>query len=375
MSNIFDYLSWRGDLEFSRDAFNEVDNLIFSAISYIDFDGVVPDGESGGKVTLQAAARLIEDRDGPRNTGVFLRHYPALLDKAAETVRFKDVYLSRYVNEVDAGKPNQFSAVMFSMGERAHYIAFRGTDDNLAGWKEDFIMGFRDVVPAQTRAAAYVNAAVPKLRGAVMLGGHSKGGNLAVFAAAHASDKCSKQIAAVYNNDGPGFQTSVIQSAGYRRILGRIRSYIPKSSVVGMLLEHGEGYRIISSTERGIMSHDALTWEVSGNTFVHETTLSKTSRQLNTALSTWLSALSLEQREQFVEALFDIIQASGAQTLSDLTKERLSHIDAMIRKLQKMDKASRKLLRDTVVAFFSIRQKMLRDSIGESLEALLVRKA
>ena len=374
MSNMLDYLKWRGDLDFKRDAFNEVDNLIFSSLSYIDFGRIVPGGESNAKVTLQTAARLLKETDRPNNPGPLLRRYPSVLENAAQSVRFRDIFLSRYVDEVDAGKPNQFSALVFSMGERDHYIAFRGTDDNLAGWKEDFLMGFKDAVPAQTKAALYVNMIVPTLRGAVYLGGHSKGGNLAVFAAAHAADKAARRIAAVYNNDGPGFQASVIRSEGYKRILGRIRTYIPKSSVVGMLLEHGDDYRIVSSAVKGIMSHDAMTWEISGNAFVYENELSKTSQKLNAALSAWLATLSLEQREQFVEALFNILEASGAETLTDLTRERLTGIDAMIRKLKTMDRSSRKLLRDTVTTFFSIRQRILRESIGESLEALVARK-
>jgi hypothetical protein len=372
---MFDYLMWRGDLDFSRDAFNEVDNLIFSAISYIDFADVVPGERNDAKVTLQTAARLLKEADRLKNISPLLRHYPAILERAAESVRFRDVVLSRYVNEVDAGTPNQFSAIVFSMGERSHYIAFRGTDDNLAGWKEDFLMGFRDAVPAQTRAALYANIHIPALRGAVILGGHSKGGNLAVYAAAHASARNMRRIAAVYNNDGPGFQNAVIRSEGYRQILSRITTYIPKSSVVGMLLEHGENYRIVSSAARGIMSHDAVTWEVAGNAFVHEKELTKTSRKLNEALRTWLATLSLEQRAQFVEALFDILEASGAETLTDLSKDRLVGIDAMIRKLKTMDRSSRKLLKDTVMTFLGIRQRILRESIGESLEALVARKA
>jgi hypothetical protein len=363
MPNIFDYLKWRGDLRFEQDGFNEVDNLILATLSYVDFGGIVPDKMSGQSIPLVKAAGLAREM-GRFRAGPLLARFPALLESASETERFREIALSRYVNEVDIEKSYQFSALVFSLSERAHYIAFRGTDDNLAGWKEDFLMGFKDVVLAQTQAARYVNAIIPSLRGEVTLGGHSKGGNLAVFAAAHATDRNMKKIVAVYNNDGPGFQTSVIRSEGYRKILGRIRSYIPNSSVVGMLLEHGENYKIVSSREKGIMSHNSVTWEVSGNTFVHEKELTKSSRQINEALRTWMAALSLEQREQFVGALFDIIQASGAQTLSDLTKERLSVIDAMIHKLKKMDKETRALLKETVVTFFSIRQQMLAESIG-----------
>lgn len=371
MPNIFDYLKWRGDLRFEQDGFNEVDNLIFATLSYIDYYGIVPDESSDASITLSNAARLAKELDRLK-TGPLLNRFPALLVKAAETARFKNVAMSRYVSELDKEKANQFSALVFSMSGRSHYIAFRGTDDNLAGWKEDFLMGFKDAVLAQKQAADYVNSVVLKLRGEVILGGHSKGGNLAVFAASHASDKVMKRITAVFNNDGPGFQTSVIRSEGYQKILGRVRTYIPKSSIVGLLLEHGENYTVVASSEKGLMSHNSVTWEVSGNSFVHEKDITKSSRRLNEALQTWMATLSLEQREQFVEALFDIIQASGAVTLSDLTKESLTAIDAMIRKLKTMDKETRALLKDTIVAFFSIRQRVMRKSLG--LSSLLPKK-
>jgi hypothetical protein len=375
MPNVFDYLKWRGDLRFEQDGFNEVDNLILATLSYMDFGGIVPGPASDAAVPLHKAAALVREMNKTRTAGPFLSRFPALLEKAVVTNRYRDVALSRYVNEVDEEKPNQFSALVFSLNDRAHYIAFRGTDDNLAGWKEDFLMGFKDVVLAQQQAADYVGTIVPRLRGDVTLGGHSKGGNLAVYAAASASDRIMKKIVAVYNNDGPGFQTSVIQSEGYKKILGRIQTFIPESSVIGMLLEHGESYRIVSSTEKGIMSHNSVTWEVCGNAFVHASELSKASRQLNQTLRSWMDQLSLPQREQFTEALFEIITASGAQTVTDLSKERLSLIDAMIRKLKTMDRESRKLLKDTVVMFFSIRQKIMRQSISGSLEALIAKKA
>jgi hypothetical protein len=213
------------------------------------------------------------------------------------------------------------------------------------------------------------------LKGELVVGGHSKGGNLAVYAAASTADKNRKRIAAVCNNDGPGFLPSFYDGVGYREIAGRVVTIIPQSSVVGMLLEHRDKYKIIGSTEHSIMSHNAMTWEVLGTSFVHKTELSKSSRQTSDALSSWLSQMTLEQREQFVEALFDILSASGARTLSDLSKERLNAIDAMIRKLRKMDKSTRVLLKDTITAFFNIRQRLAFESLGENLEALIVKKS
>ena len=374
MPNLFDYLRWRGDIRFEQDGLNEVDNLVFSGMSYSPFDGIAPDDTVRTGVTIRQAAEEMRALKRFEQKSRFLPPYPELLKRAAETVRFKDVVLTNFVNKLNNTDPYQFSAVVFTYARNEHYVAFRGTDDNLAGWKEDFLMGFKAVVPAQSQAVDYVNTVVHRLKGQVILGGHSKGGNLAVFSAVHTSDTIRRRITAIYNNDGPGFHTPLSAMASYKSLEGRVHTFIPKSSVVGMLLEHDDDYTIVASTEKGILSHNPLTWEVLGPTFIHETELSKFSRQTNETLRSWLNTLSMEQREQFVEALFDIIQASGAQTLSDLSNERLAVIDAMIKKLRSMDKKTRVLLRDTIVTFFSIRQKVMRESLGESLESLVAKK-
>ena len=374
MPDVFDYLKWRGDLSFDRDGFNEVDNLIFSCMAYSAFDGIVPDETVRTGVSLRQATAEMGVLKRFEHKSRFLPPYPELMERASDTVRFKAVVLSSYVNILDNEKPNQFSAVVFSYGKNNHFIAFRGTDDNLSGWKEDFLMSFKNIVPAQSQAVDYVNTVVPRLKGRIILGGHSKGGNLAVFSAVHTTDAIRRRIGTVYNNDGPGFHSSISDKDSYKNIQHRIHTYIPKSSVVGMLLEHGDDYTIVASPEKGIMSHNPLTWEVRGPALIHEQELSQFSRQTNEALHAWMNTLSLEQREQFVEALFDILQASGAQTLADLSKERLAVIDAMIKKLISMDKKTRVLLRDTIMTFFNIRQKVMRESFGESLEALAVKK-
>ncbi len=373
MPDVFDYLKWRGDLSFDLDGFNEIDNLIFSGMAYSAFEDIVPAEPLPDGVRLKKAAEKMRTLKRFEHKNRFLPPYPDLLDKASETVRYRDVLLSSYINIVDNEKPNQFSAVVFTFSKKEHYIAFRGTDDNLAGWKEDFLMGFKDVVPAQSQALEYINKIIPDLKGRILLGGHSKGGNLAVFSAMHTTDKIRRRIAAVYNNDGPGFHFPLNDKASYKLLKPRIHTFIPHSSVVGMLLEHADDHMIVASTEKGILSHDPLTWEVLGTSFVRENELSKFSLQTSDTLRAWLDTLSLEKRKQFVEALFDIIQASGAQTLSDLSKERLGVIDAMIKKLRRMDRQTRILLRETIISFFSIRQKVMRGSFGDNPEALLAK--
>lgn len=375
MANVFDYLTWRGDLRFEQDGFNEVDNLIFSCLAYIDYAGLVPQNSCEGTLPLGQIAEKMKKPPAQTEKNRLLPRYPSLFETAAKTTRFKDVGLTCYANVLDGSKPTQFAAVTFTFSKARHYIAFRGTDDNLAGWKEDFLMAYKDVVPAQKQAVDYVNFVMPHLKGQVCIGGHSKGGNLAVYSAANAAAKHQRRIAAVYNNDGPGFQSSVTGNRGYRKIAGLLTTFIPQSSIVGMLLEHEEEFNIIASSERSLLSHNPLTWTVEGRQFIRECSLSKSTLQISQALRTWLNGLSLQEREQFVEALFDVISASGAQNFTDLSKEGLAAIDAMIRKLRSMDKETRRVLRDTIIDFFTVRQRIMRKSLSQSVESLLAKKS
>ena len=374
MNTIIDYLDWRGDLSFNQDPLNEVDNLIFSVLSYSDFSGVVPGLDKPGSVTLQEAA----DRIGPAPhevttnlTRSFFAALPLLLEKCAQTERFANLQLSHYIDRIEFAKAEQFSAVVFSLDEQLHFIAFSGTDDTLAGWKEDLEMSFREAVPAQRDATRYAQAVMADLSGDFYLGGHSKGGNLAVYAAAHLTPEEQQRIIAVYNNDGPGFLANIIEKEGYQRIIHKVTTFIPQSSVAGILLEHEEKFQIIRSNETGLMQHNAFSWEVLGKHFVYEQELSKSSLVLSQAIRAWLNNISLEERSQFVEALFKVIDATGAKTLSELSEDKLATARAMITTFTQMEEETQTILKKVVESFFAESQKILRSSLGEGVESFM----
>jgi len=377
MQNIFDYMEWRGDLSFARDSFNEVDNLILSVLAYLQFDGIVPQESSRDSISLlKAAERFGKTMDKPSSIdrNPFFKQIPKLLSKAAQTTRYGDIQLSGYENQVDYKQSKQFSAVVFSINSKQHYIAFRGTDDTLIGWKEDLQMSFMDEVQAQKQAVTYMNRIFSNLAGNFYLGGHSKGGNLAVYAATHATENIRDRIIGIYNNDGPGFQTNIIQSEGYQNVLGKISTFIPKSSIVGMLLEHVGEYKVVGSSETGIMQHDAFSWEVKGAKFVYEKGLTKESLNLNSTVRAWLNQLSLEERAQFVDALFDIIQATGAKTVGELAKEKLVMANTMIKAYKNMDTLTQLHLKKTIKIFFEESQKTLKKSITADIDLALSKK-
>lgn len=376
MANLFDYLNWRGDLNFKADGFNAVDNLVVSALSYLDYEGIVPGRDERDTVTLAEAADLFTDpheRISPTASESFNKNILHLLEKAASTTRFKNMRLSHYISRVDAEKTEQISAVVFSITNLQHFIAFSGTDDTLVGWKENLQMSFRESVQAQKEAALYTEDVMRDLPGKFRLGGHSKGGNLAVYAASQIKNRFQRRVIAVYNNDGPGFQNNVIQSEGYQKVLDRITTFLPRSSVVGMLLEHREDYKVVSSDESGLLQHDAFSWNVLGHKFVYEDGLSDTSLAFNKAMRTWLDHVDFEEREEFVEALFDILTATGVKSVSGLSHDKLSKAVSMIKSYIHMQPETQSHLKKVVEIFFDENQNLFKQKIKDDIGSLIAK--
>jgi len=377
VQNIIDYLNWRGDLSFARDGFNEVDNLIMSSLAYLDFDSNLSSTLNSAKSSLYESGELNKEKINSFakiNHNPFFKKIPSLLYKAVQSPRYRDIKLSNYVNMIDYEQSVQFSAITFSINRDLHFVAFRGTDDSIIGWKEDLQMSFLGEVPAQKQAVIYLNRVCSQLEGSFYIGGHSKGGNLAVYAAAKADKEVSDKILAVFNNDGPGFQTDVIKSEGYQRIVPKICTFLPKSSTIGILLEHSEKYNIVSSGEIGIMQHNAFSWEVRGTHFVYEQDIAKSSLMLQKTVRDWLEHLPLEQREQFICALFDIIQATGAKTFGDMSKEKLAKSISMIKNFNNMDNHTRLILIKTISLFFNESRKNINKAIITDLDSLLAKR-
>ena len=327
MGTLFDYLDWRGDVSFADLGLNEVDNLIFSLISYVDFEGIVPRDPSATPVTLLDAARgylRLHRGEVPYLGKILPPETITLMAKASKTKRFAGCKMTGYVNRVDEETQTQFSALTYIPNNGVSYLAFRGTDDTLVGWKENFNMSFMQPVPAQERAVEYVREMAPYLPAGFYLGGHSKGGNLATYAAVKASDATKERIVAVYSNDAPGFASEFICSKAYSDMRKKIHTYLPQSSVVGMLLEHEEEYTVVKSRNNGLLQHDAFSWEVVGNKFIYLDSISDGSRMIDKKMKKFLSDMTKEEREKFVESIFDAIHSmTGAKTVSELTGEKL----------------------------------------------------
>lgn len=361
MGNVMDYLEWRGDLTFEQSPFNDVDNVILAQLAYVDFRDVIPSLQMNRGITLKKASEIFFDLHTEEELSrdkSFIKDAPYLMKKAASTKRFKDVILSDYVDTIDEILEKQFGAFHIKLTPQLTYVAFRGTDDTLVGWKEDFNMSFISPVPSQEDAVKYLNYTCSYIRGRLYVGGHSKGGNLAIYSAINCNKRVKKKIKCVYNNDGPGFDISVIKSEQYQSMLPYIRSIVPENSIVGMLLEHDDDYIIVKSSQTGIMQHDAMSWQVSGPDMVTVRRLSAQSRRLNRAFSSWISSVDNEKRCEFVETLFGLISSCGVKNLSDISVDRFKSTREVIKQYANLDKDSRTLLRRMLLS--------LTDQIGKA---------
>ncbi|WP_409969455.1 DUF2974 domain-containing protein [Bengtsoniella intestinalis] len=363
MANIINYLDWRGDLTLAQAPFNEVDSLVLSELVYLDFQGIVSGMDGGDTITIAQAAQAFQKSERGTYLGIFVpTQAPLLLEKMGQSARFGHMELSHFVDYIDNEHSLQFAAMTIHTGDGAMFIAYRGTDDSLAGWKEDFLISCMPEIPAQKSALLYAKTVTTQIpRKKIRLGGHSKGGNLAVYAATFVPYKMQHRILHVYSNDGPGFHHAIFDLPQHQRLEGRISTFVPASSVVGIFMQHEEDYTVIKSNQLGFLQHDGFSWEVLGSEFIHLEELSKGGQYFDQAMQSWLDALSITQREQFIESLFHILTASGAQTLGDMRTDAHKTALAMVRATVDMDKPTRDALLHAVGLLFRTNLQVRRE--------------
>lgn len=313
MNNVLDYIKWRGDLSFAQDPFNAIDSAIFSNLVYICFPRELV---ADGTLTMRQVCEAMQQRKN--DTQPLHPHQLELLQAAAASDRFGGVRLTQFRDEFIPEEDTQFAAITNLLDDGTLAIAFRGTDNTLVGWKEDFNMSFQEEVPAQRLALDYIGMLHERYAAPMYLCGHSKGGNLAMYAAAMSAPEIRASIRGVYNNDGPGFQERMLTSPGYLEMVPRIHTFVPQSSIIGMLMEHAEPYRVIKSRQVGIMQHDVLTWEVEGKSFIPVEELTPDAKFVNATIRGWLMSMDLQQRNQMVDALFRLLTYGNVERAADI---------------------------------------------------------
>lgn len=356
--NIITYAGYAFD-RFEEAPLTETDSLVLSWLSYMRVSGMVPHIQDGGGIPLQKLYQ--REHFDEMFSGIWNGESgKTLLTLLAGSPRFRDLELLAFSDKMDEEEEKQFAAVTFRLAPELYYIAFRGTDATLVGWKEDFNMSFRNPIPSQLAAVEYVRALSTCFAGDFILGGHSKGGNLAVYAAAASPPEVQRRIRAVYSHDGPGFLREFIESEGYGRIVSRIHKSVPQSSIVGMLMDGGaEDIHIIKSSGVSFWQHDPFAWKVRDGRLVQAQRLSADAAFLNKTLSKWLLQLSQEERKRLVEAMFSILSVSGAKTFAQLAADWQTNAPQMKEALDAMDPETRGFMSD-----------MMRELVREGLHSL-----
>lgn len=357
MTNIFDYLTWRGDLTIEQDGFNVVDSLILCMLSYVELEDIVPAVGKGDGITIQEASAKFQEKHANETVSAGLlvpSDTIVLLKVLAEKPRYQDMKLFGYINHIDECSEVQFSALSITIKAGLHYVAFRGTDDTLVGWKEDFNMSYITPVPSQREAVAYVETIVKSKMGKWYLGGHSKGGNLAVYAGAFCKKSVKNKVLEIYNNDGPGFTKEIIDTEEYAAIQEKIKTFVPQTSIIGMLLDHEEEYRVVHSKQVGLFQHDPFSWEILGKDFVELEHVTLQSQILDASLKTWIRNLNTYQKEQFIDGLYEIMVGTEAKTLTELSTKKLAD---KIKAVQNLEPETRKLMYQVISMLLKIMSK------------------
>ncbi len=358
---VFEYLIWRGDLLFSQVPPCAVDALIFSTLAYVIFDGIVPEDSSQSVSLREVVEKLTQQEDFENRC--FWKDDGELLQVAAQTQRYSEVRLCNYRTVFLPEEETQFAAVTFLLSDGTAFLAFRGTDHSIVGWKEDFNMAFQDSVPAQRLAQEYVQQFASGTGMDLRVCGHSKGGNLAVYAAAKSPRQIQDRILAVYNHDGPGFTEAMMQDSGYLNIVPKIHTYVPQSSIVGMLLDHKEKYTIVRSKRVGVMQHNPYSWTVLGNDFILMEELTSESRFLDKTLQAWLADMPKEERNEFIDAVFDTMLKRENGKIQDLLKPKM--VKNYYTDLR-MDEEKRKMIASAIQKLLEIARKVDVDTLSDS---------
>lgn len=349
MANIFDYVIWRGDLPISDGApFTEVDGLILSRFTYLPFERV----QMASVDTIGGVCKVMSRF---KETDFHLKTDLALVQFLAESDRYRKLKITDYVQETDVEKGKQFAAISVHLPTQELYIGFRGTDGTVVGWREDFDMTYKCPVPSQKAALRYATETIEAYPGAdVRIGGHSKGGNLAVYAAAFLPEELQDRVVKVCNYDGPGFLDEALKAEGFQRLKGRVHTYVPQDSIFGRMLFHDEDIEVIKSDEKSIYQHDTFSWEVLGAKMVRcETGVTEMSNINADSLHKIIENTSPEDRELALDVIFGFVEAGDIDSISELKSSMATNTMPYLKNLVSIRPNQMKSLWNVVTAFVS----------------------
>ena len=319
--NINNYLKKYKNKTFDKMEFNELDSLILSELSYMNLDMYVPSLESNKFITLSKIENT--DPKGFSYGSVDHKNNLKMFEMMKSGKRFKNMKIGLYKNELstDDDDTKQFFAVTYILPNNTMYLAFRGTDITINGWKEDFHMCFMDTIPSQEDALEYTKKVLNEYDYPFYLGGHSKGGNLAFYSALNLNDeKLENRLIAAYSFDGPGFKNGLDQFPSYSNIKNKLVKYMTNRDIVGMVYNNfRENAIIVSATGILLGGHDPFSWQVNASKklFVRgRRTIAY--RNGEVAFNAWLSSVSDEDKVLACDIFFDLLKDTN--TVYELPK-------------------------------------------------------
>lgn len=373
MENIIDYIRHTNET-FEEKKWNDVDSLVLCQLAYLKFDGLVPEADLEGICRRSKRGMTIRRIDqSPERERLFRDERYAKDNRdfwvaLLHSRRFQNVELDYMVDLVDRSTETQFAAVTFFLPDGAVYVAFRGTDESIIGWKEDFNLAFSKPVPAQEKSVRYLNQIAHHIRGPLYVGGHSKGGNLAIYASMNCIPRIQRRITQIYSMDGPGFRPETLQTGHFERIADRVTKILPHSSLVGMLFEKNADFEIVASSATGLLQHYPLTWVVQGDRFVKLSKLKESVHFLDDTINEWIYSLDEERSRVFVDTLFDVLYASESDNLIDFTADWRKSVQRVLEALTGLDEETKEAVRSVIKAFFEMGRYHMKEEVTELIK-------
>ena len=351
MANVCDYVKWRGDISLEQSKFNEIDNLILSRFSYFPFDKIIKENEV---VTIKELSERFKKQD-IRKLPILWKDDVDLFPLMGESERFGKLLATKYINKIDQEQEKQFAAITVLMPDNTIFVSYRGTDNTIVGWKEDLNMSFKSHIASQISAKKYLEIIAQEYPDKkIRIGGHSKGGNVAVYAATFVNKEIKDRIINVYNNDGPGFCDDVIETPEYKEMIEKVHTYIPQSSVIGRLMNHREKYTVVKSVQKGIMQHDLCSWEVLGKEFVTLEEVTNGSEFVDKTIKEWLEKVEPAKREQVIDVIFDILNTTDAQTMKEIKSNWFTSARTMMASYKNIDNETKEMIWQTLNELFKV---------------------
>lgn len=351
MSNLTDFIEEYAHKSFLELAFCEIDALILSQLSYIDYSAIAGNFNNDCEITLKEAAKQyfdLYDEDELKEKISIVYKAGMLLKQCAQTNRYANIRLLRYVNNVNDRIDKQFSAITFYLDDSTALIAYRGTDTSITGIKESAMLSYMFPVPAQIEGLHYLQESATLAKRNIIVCGHSKGGNLATFAAVNCSNSLKKKIIGIYEFDAPGFPLEFINRYDYKLIENKIFSYIPESSIIGCMLYHNDARRIVKSSNDNIKQHQVSSWEIEKNHFLFAEETDEQSKFIDKYLKQLSQAVGEENTEDVFLTIFNFIDDAGIKGYEDFKRFDISKLIRVIVSLKNFDDNKKDLIEDTI---------------------------